>query len=237
MDYCRTISHEVQQGDTFYRLAQRYHTTVPDIVMRNPGLNAYNLQVGTRLRICPGHEMETQHPEERELNNDMREQWSNHNLWTAMFLTSLFNSLDNRAAVEAQVMEFPDGLAEIFRSFYAQPTVNQLRQLFTEHEQIVGNLAEAIKAGNTERAAQLEAQMTQNADQTARLLANVNPGYNYEELRRMFRMHGNMLKNTMMAEANKEYAESVRLIGENGEHLLRTADVLTEGLLEQFYRN
>lgn len=38
MAFCRTIIHVVQPGDTFYRLAQRYQTTVPEIILRNPGL-------------------------------------------------------------------------------------------------------------------------------------------------------------------------------------------------------
>ena len=54
MDICRTTTHVVKQGDTFYKLAQRYKTTVPDIIRRNPGINPYNLQVGTRLNICEG---------------------------------------------------------------------------------------------------------------------------------------------------------------------------------------
>lgn len=45
MAFCRTVIHIIQPGDSFYKLAQKYRTTVPDIMMRNPGVNPYNLQV------------------------------------------------------------------------------------------------------------------------------------------------------------------------------------------------
>ena len=78
--------------------------------------------------------------------------------------------------------------------------------------------------------------MNQNADQIARMLANTNAKYDYEELRRMLRMHLGLLKNTMTAELNGEHKEAIRKVDENQMHLMEMADVLTEGLLEQFYQ-
>ncbi len=53
--YCqnRTV-HTVQEGDSLYRLARQYHTTVTELILGNPGVNPYNLQVGMKLYVCPG---------------------------------------------------------------------------------------------------------------------------------------------------------------------------------------
>lgn len=239
MDFCRTTFHVVQQGDTFYRLAQRYHTTVPDIIMRNPGINPYNLQVGTRLRICAGQEhndMNHRHPEEMDLNNDMRQSWSNHNFWTTMFITSLFNALGNTDAVQRRLMKTPEDIAAVFEMFYSQPMVNQLQQLLTQHTELAGELAAAMRDNSVERAEQVEMQLNQNADQIARALANVNTNYDYEELRRMLRTHLDIMRNTMMADRNGEHDEAIRLTDENEAHLMELADILTEGLVQQFYQ-
>jgi LysM repeat protein len=49
-----TFPHPYQQGETFYLLALRYHTTVAAIEAANPTLNPYNLQPG--MVICiPKH--------------------------------------------------------------------------------------------------------------------------------------------------------------------------------------
>ena len=236
MDYCKTIFHVVQQGDSLYRLAQRYQTTVPDIIMRNPGINAYNLQVGSRLRICPGFETGEMRPEQRELNNDMRQAWSQHNFWTNMFLISLFHAQENTDAVKQRLEQSPEDIAAVFQSFYAQPMVGQIRNLMSEHVRMAGELANAMKNGNMERSTQLETQLNQNADQMARLLANANSNYDYEELRRMMRNHLNLMQDTMTSELSGDHNEAVRLMGENEDQLMEMADVMTEGLVQQFYR-
>ena len=236
MDYCKTIFHVVQPGDSLYRLAQRYQTTVPDIIMRNPGINAYNLQVGSRLRICPGFESGEMRPEQRELNNDMRQAWSQHNFWGNMFLVSLFHTLENLDAVKMRLEQSPENIAAVFQSFYANPTVTQIRNLLAEHVRLVGEMANAMKNGNMERSTQLETQLNQNADQMARLLANANSNYDYEELRRMMRNHLNLMQDTMTSELSGDHNEAVRLMGENEDQLMDMADVLTEGLVQQFYR-
>lgn len=236
MDYCKTIFHVVQPGDSLYRLAQRYQTTVPDIIMRNPGINAYNLQIGSRLRICPGFESGEMRPEQRELNNDMRQAWSQHNFWGNMFLVSLFHTLENLDAVKMRLEQSPEDIAAVFQSFYANPTVTQIRNLLAEHVRLAGEMANAMKNGNMERSTQLETQLNQNADQMARLLANANSNYDYEELRRMMRNHLNLMQDTMTSELSGDHNEAVRLMGENEDQLMDMADVLTEGLVQQFYR-
>jgi hypothetical protein len=48
------IDHVVQPGDTFYKLARRYGTTVEAIARANPGVDPMNLQVGQTIRIPCG---------------------------------------------------------------------------------------------------------------------------------------------------------------------------------------
>lgn len=48
------LIYTVQAGDSLYRLAKTYHTTVSDLILGNSEVNPYNLQVGMKLKICPG---------------------------------------------------------------------------------------------------------------------------------------------------------------------------------------
>ena len=53
--YCQNrLSYRVQEGDSLYKLAKQFHTTVTELILLNSGVNPYNLQVGMRLTICPG---------------------------------------------------------------------------------------------------------------------------------------------------------------------------------------
>lgn len=53
--YCQNrFSYRVQEGDSLYKLAKQFHTTVTELILLNSGVNPYNLQTGMRLTICPG---------------------------------------------------------------------------------------------------------------------------------------------------------------------------------------
>lgn len=237
MALCRTIMHVVQPNDTFYRLAQKYKTTVPDIIMRNPGVNPYNMQVGTRLNICAGQEQESPWKDELELNNDMRQAWTQHAFWTMIFQNSLFNSLGDTEAVKRRLMQNPEDIADVFDKFYSRAMVNQLTQLLEEHIRLAGEIMTAMRDGETQKTDQLERQWYQNAENIARLLSNANSEYSYEELLRMLTRHLDMLKRQMTAGLNKEYDNEINLFDENENQLMELADYLTEGLLAQFYRS
>ena len=50
---CTTqVIHTIQAGDTLYSLAIKYGTTVTKLLDLNPGIEVYNLQIGTGLIIC-----------------------------------------------------------------------------------------------------------------------------------------------------------------------------------------
>lgn len=237
MDFCRTVIHVVQPGDTFYRLAQHYQTTVPDIIMRNPGVNPYNLQVGTRLRICSGRIEDPLQKDELDLNNDMREAWAQHGFWGTLYLLSMYYALPNMEAILERLKESPDEIAEVFAKFYSQAMVNQLKTLLQEHVQLTGELMKALRDGESERAEQLEQEWHQNADRIARMLSSANADYNYEQLAQMLNMHLDLMKRQMTTDLNNQYEEFVTATDENNAHLMELADELTEGLIKQFYQS
>lgn len=48
---CRGIIHVIERGDTLYKLGQRYHVSVSELMYANPYVNVYNLQIGDELCI------------------------------------------------------------------------------------------------------------------------------------------------------------------------------------------
>ncbi len=45
------VTHVIENGDTFWKLAGKYQTTAENIMRANPGVNPWNLQVGTVLNV------------------------------------------------------------------------------------------------------------------------------------------------------------------------------------------
>ncbi len=234
MAVCTTMTHVVQPGDTFYRLAQQYKTTVPEIILRNPGVNPYNLQVGTRLIIC--NNQGTVQREEIDLNNDMRKGWMQHNYRMRMFMTSLFQELGDLEAVENALMRIPEEIAAVFGNFYPQSAVNQLTQLLKEHTGLAGEVMRLTKGPDMTGIEEAERRWYQNAEQLAGALANLNPRYSYQEILSHLTKHLDLMKGQMLAALNQEFDRALSLFSESEEHLLELADYLTKGLVNQFYK-
>lgn len=50
-DAQETFLHTIKAGDSFYKLAQKYNTSVSEIYAVNPGVNSINLKIGQSIRI------------------------------------------------------------------------------------------------------------------------------------------------------------------------------------------
>jgi len=139
------IKHIICPGDTLYRLARYYQTTVQAIQARNPEINPYNLLVGTTIIICPGEggEMpQNQRPNQQRpmvqpgrgtLAADMRRAWMQHVYWTRMLLISLASKLPDVDVVTARLMQNPQMIADIFGRYYYAETSGMINRLLCEH--------------------------------------------------------------------------------------------------------
>lgn len=53
-DYGKVRHHVIRQGDTLYKIAQQYGTTVNELMRLNPGIDPNNLRVGQKIRVVCG---------------------------------------------------------------------------------------------------------------------------------------------------------------------------------------
>ena len=50
---CDSVAtHTIKAGDSLYAIARTHQTTVEELMALNPGLNPYNLQIGTVIQLC-----------------------------------------------------------------------------------------------------------------------------------------------------------------------------------------
>ena len=54
MHSCPGVIYVVKRGDTLYKISQYHHVSVTDILLANPYVNVYNLQIGDELCIPVG---------------------------------------------------------------------------------------------------------------------------------------------------------------------------------------
>ena len=53
-DFGKVRFHVIRQGDTLFKIAQQYGTTVEELMRLNPGINPNNLRVGQKIKVVCG---------------------------------------------------------------------------------------------------------------------------------------------------------------------------------------
>lgn len=238
MIYCRLITHTIKQGDTLYLLARKYHTTVPAITLMNPDVNPYNLQVGTKLKICMGEtEYEPDQPQmsERQLWQDMREVFSSEGMLEKMFVDSSNFSTDNREAIMRRLAQNPEELAQILRMYYPEDYSNSLKILHSEQITKLEELTDAANRMEHEKMMVLLEQMQKNAGEIADLLAQGNPEYDREYLEQMLMKLANSTYEDVNLMMEQKYPQALMVYEDDARNRMELADYLTDGIIRKFY--
>ena len=238
MIYCRLITHTIKEGDTLYLLARRYQTTVPAITLMNPGVNPYNLQIGTKLKICmgeDGYRPEQPQMSERQLWEDMREVLSSQGMLEKMFIDSSNFSTENRDAVMQRLAQNPQDFTDILKMYYSDADSNAMKMMQTQWIAQLEEMTEAAKQIDHERMMVLSEQMRENAQGMAEVLAESNPELDEEYLEQLLVKLANSAYEDVNLMMEQKYPQSLMVHEDAGRTRMELADYLTDGIIKNFY--
>lgn len=97
MNDINPILHTIRPGDTLYKLAMQYGTTVQNIIDTNLALDPYSLRVGQQIYIYPNEHYWVSINEVR-LLEQMNLVWEQHIMWTRMLLIRIQNGIKMQIA-------------------------------------------------------------------------------------------------------------------------------------------
>lgn len=173
--------------------------------------------------------------DELQINNEMRMLWEQHVFWTRLVISGIvFNSSDLQASTD-RLLRNPADFAAVLQPFYSASTMRIFQELFTSHLTLAGELVNELKAGETAKAAVTEDKWYSNANQIAGFFAEINPYWSFQEWRAMMQNHLEMTKDEAAAFLAGKYEESVAIFDRIEMEALEMADMMTEGLVEQFF--
>ncbi|MGN0342400.1 MAG: LysM peptidoglycan-binding domain-containing protein [Roseburia sp.] len=235
MDCERSIEHVVQQGDTLYKLSRQYKTTVASIIMDNARVNPYNLQIGMRLKICPGpsYQWPGENVNRQETEDAMRLAWLDHVYWTRMFIMSVAGDLPDQKEIAEQMIKQVERIGQIFAAYYPQSVVRTLTDLLMDHVELAGSLITALKMGEQATAAKQRQDWYQNGDAITALLANETPEYNHDTLTEMWNRHLQLTEQEAKQRLAGEYAQDVETFNQIEAEIIKWADYLSRGLQQE----
>lgn len=169
-----------------------------------------------------------------EVINEMRELWTQHVYWTRFFIISTISELDDLKCVTNRLIENPGDFARVLRNFYGTAKAETFKKLLTEHLKIGGDLVNAAKDGNTEKADTLRKKWYENADDIAEFLCRINPFWNENEWRDMLYSHLELTEKEVGYRLKKEYPKDIANFDTIENEAMEMADYMSQGIIKQF---
>ncbi len=238
MAQCQMITHEIVAGDTLYRLAQKYKTTVPMILLANPGVNPYNLQVGTRLRICKGNQfVERPSMDEIQMMGDLKKVILQYVGWLKMYLVSLSQSAARQREVAQKAEQAAGNIVDLFALFYPDAMISNLRQMLARQYTLdLMSLANAVNNRDTLAQEQFEERVSEHAEKVAQLLSQYNRNFSEERLEDWLEELPKVVERIVTATKNADDMGEFSGFDSLDDWASELAEYLSEGLRKEFYR-
>jgi hypothetical protein len=109
-----------------------------------------------------------------------------------------------------------------------------LTRLLKEHITIAAELLKAAKAGDNNAFEKTNTKWFTNADQISTFLSKANPHWKLDDMKKMMHDHLDLTTQEATARLKKDYDADVKAYDKVHVEILMMADMLTDGILQQF---
>lgn len=169
-----------------------------------------------------------------QLKGDLRKLWTDHVMWTRLYIVSALEGLDEQEKVLARLLENQEDIGNAFKTYYGEAAGNKLTVLLKDHILIAGQVVDAAKSGNKANLGKYNKEWIKNADDIAEFLSKANPNWSKAELQEFLEMHLELITEDVTARLSKDWDASIVALDKGIEHIIMLADTLTNGVVKQF---
>ncbi|EGT3617492.1 glycosyltransferase [Clostridium perfringens] len=163
-----------------------------------------------------------------------RKLWIDHVLWTRSDIVSALASLEDSAPVSERLLKNQDDIGNSIKPYYGEEAGNKLSTLLREHIKLAQQVVGAAKSGNTADLEKYNKLWYENADQIADFLSSANPNYSNKTLKDMLHKHLDFVSSQVVARLNKDWNADIKAFDQGQDHMIKFADILTDGIIKQF---
>ncbi|WP_082818594.1 acetylglutamate kinase [Bhargavaea cecembensis] len=172
--------------------------------------------------------------EAAKLKADMRVLWEQHIAWTRMTIISLVFDLPDTEFVITRLLRNAEDMGNALRPYYGDRNADRYAELIKEHLTIAASLVKAAKAGETEKAEQIERDWYRNADEITDFLSSLNPYIDKEELRKMLYEHLSLTKLEAVCMIVKNFELEIEVFEQIETAALQMSDMISDAIIRQF---
>lgn len=173
--------------------------------------------------------------ERAKFHDDMRTLWTDHVVWTRLFIISAVNGLPDQEVTTKRLLQNQADIGNAVAQFYGREAGDKLTALLKDHILIAASIVTAAKAGDNVKVASENVRWQKNSDDIAEFLHAANPKHwPLASLKSMMRMHLDQTLQEATHRLKGDYASEVKGYDEVVHHILQMADVLSDGIIRQF---
>lgn len=168
-----------------------------------------------------------------DLKMDMRELWTEHVVWTRMYIIASLADAPDKDAAAARLLANQEDIGDAIRPMYGDAAGDALTARLKDHILIAVDIIDDVKAGNTTRQEIDEARWTENADNISAFLARANPSWPEATLKELMHMHLLTTRDELVARHTGNYTADVDAYDRVYDHILVMSDTLSDGIVQQ----
>jgi hypothetical protein len=166
---------------------------------------------------------------------DWRALWPDQVTWTRSYIVSVLSDLDDVEVVERKLVQNQEQVGNAIAPYYGGLAGHRLAAVLREHIVIAVEIIRAAKAHDARALATAQDRGRKNADALANLLNRArNPFWDKPALQAMFYKHLEYVTMQVDYRLKQDWAAEIRAYDDGLQHVLLIADMLAEGLVQQF---
>ncbi|WP_376791839.1 glycosyltransferase [Thermoflexus sp.] len=170
-----------------------------------------------------------------DFHDAMRKLWVDHVTWTRLYIVSVAADLPDKDITAQRLLDNQTDIGNAIKPFYGEDAGNKLTSLLKEHILIAADLLAAAKAGDAAKVDAATALWYANADEIAAFLNSANPkNWPLADMKAELKMHLDLTLDEAVARLQGKFADDVQAFDKAHEHILKLADLLSTGIINQF---
>jgi hypothetical protein len=168
-------------------------------------------------------------------HDGMRELWEDHIVWTRMVIVSVLADLPDATTAVDRLLTNQDQIGDAIKPFYGEAAGEELSRLLREHIVGAADLLAAAKSGDTAAFDAAHSAWYANGDEIAAFLSAANPrSWDLGEMEAMMADHLDLTLSEAVARLSGDWAADVAAYDAIHGQILHMADMLSEGIVNQF---
>jgi hypothetical protein len=169
-----------------------------------------------------------------DLKMNERRLWIDHVSWTRSFIISDLASIPDKDVVLQRLLKNQDDIGSSIKPYYGEEAGNKLSKLLRDHISLAGQVVDAAKSNNKADLDKYTKLWYKNADDIADFLSSANPNWSNSELKDMLHKHLDFVTTQAVSRLKKNWKADVDAYDKGEDHMIKFADILSEGIIKQF---